>query len=804
MRYHFFVFLLLIAFILGCSTGVKNRTQRQLQNLDFDWRFMKADLENAQQMDFDDSDWQKINLPHDYSIDGPIQKENPSVEPGGFFPGGIAWYRKSLRLSEEQRGKTIYLQFDGIYRNSDVWVNGQFAGHRFYGYGTHYYDITPYIKFDTDNIIAVRVDTREQPNDRWYPGSGIYRHVWLHIVNPVHIPLWGTYITTPMIDASAAQVKIVTSIKNQNETPVDCKVLTRILNANGVPVQQTETTVNVAVGEPIKVQQDLSINSPNLWSTEEPYLYTAVSQVWQNDKLVDIYKTPFGIRHVVFSPDSGLILNGKKVIMKGVCLHHDGGAVGAAVPDRVWERRLEILKEMGVNAVRLAHNPHAPEVLDMCDRLGILVFDEMYDKWVIPANNQKVAPENSFDATWQQDLTDFIDRDKNHPSVMLWSVGNEVIEQLDNPKEAVRLLKMLVAHVHQQEPSRLVTYALHPANEKDGHEVPSSMIHEMDVVSYNYRTQFFEKWHAQFPDYRFIASETKAYRTDTPQDFSKIDFSNNSWFFMKDFTAGQFIWAGIDYLGESRGWPDKGIRSGIIYTTGFRKPHSWFTESLYQTKPMVQISVVDDSLVQELTNSRTWQISWYGPPVDNHWTFPGKEGRSIEVLTFTNCEAVELILNNKSLGEKRLRDFSDRVIRWQVAYEPGEIIAIGKNKGQEVTRNILKTEGKAHHLNLIADRTTIQADGKDVAHIEVRVVDEQGTIIHNARKKVQFTLEGEGTIIGVDNGDLADHTNYRTPERETLAGRCLVLVQSTQKSGKIILRAVAPGFDDAKITLQTK
>jgi len=799
------IFIALIicgAFILACAPPPES--PRVQLNLDFDWKFARGDFENASALDFDDSNWQQINVPHDWAVLEPVAENNPSGNPGGFFTGGVGWYRKSIEIPAEHQSKKFYLTFDGIYRNSDVWLNGQKVGHRFYGYVTHYYDITPFLRFDAPNLLAVRVDASQQPNDRWYAGCGIYRHVWLTIANPLHIPIWGTYVTTPEVSTEQVQVQIEIKVRNDDQQITDCRLNVQILDADGALVAQADSEQPVRAGEHTTFKHRLTVKSPKMWSPEQPYIYRAVSAVYVNNQLVDQTETPFGIRSVVFSADSGLILNGKKVIMKGVCLHHDGGSVGAAVPDRMWERRLEILKKIGVNAIRFAHNPHAPELLEMCNRLGFLVFDEAFDKWVIPPNNQQLAPENQFLATWQQDLTDFIDRDKNHPCVMLWSVGNEVNEQLSDPEEAERLLKMLVEHVHQQEPSRPVTYALHPAHAEAGHEVPSRLIHEMDLVSYNYRTQNFKTWREKWPDYVWIASETKAYRTDTPQNRADIDYANNSWFFLNDFVAGQFIWAGIDYLGESRGWPDKGIRSGIIYTTGFIKPYGYFTQSIYDDNPMVHIVVLDDSLVHELETIETWQISWYGPPVADHWTFPTKAGHTVQVLTYTNCEAVELILNQESLGEKQLADFKDRVIRWQVPYEVGEIVAVGKNNNQEVSRHQLNTASSPTHLKLIPDRTELHADGRDVSHIEVRIEDKNGTLVPQARHLVEFALQGTGKIIGLDNGDMSDHTLPTSSSITTRNGRCLVIVQAARQTGQIELSATSPGLTSAQLSLIVK
>jgi beta-galactosidase len=785
----------LCLFLAGCGRSSFNGA-RFHQQIDFDWRFSKGDVAAAGNVDFNDGLWSTVSLPHDWMVEGPIAKDNPSGVAGGFFPGDVGWYRKSLTLSKEQEGKKVYLQFDGIYRNSDVWVNGQRVGHRTYGYVSHFYDITPYVTFDKRNVIAVRVDGSVQPIDRWYSGCGIYRHVWVSVVDPVHVPIWGTYVTTPSVQEAQATVSVRTDVRNDSAQEQACRLVTRIIDPLGKEVSRLSSEEKITAGSAAVFKQDAMVSKPQVWDVDHPNLYKAASSVYVGGRLADDCETPFGIRTVEFTPGSGFVLNGRKLILRGVCLHHDGGSVGAAVPEAVWQRRLQILKDMGVNAVRLAHNPHAPEVLDMCDRMGLLVFDEMYDKWAWPwesngANSkwpptQIAAYTKEFEATWRQDLHDFVDRDKNHPSVAIWSVGNETMEQLKDPNAGVQWLQRMVANIHEQDPGRKVTCALHPY----GDDNPSRMMGSVDVVSYNYRTQDMAEWHKKYPDYIWISSETKAYGNEAPKDWTQIDYSDNSWFYLRDFVAGQFIWAGIDYLGESRDWPDKGIRSGLIFTTGFRKPYSYFTESLYSSKSMVHIVAVDDVLAKKMAAEKTWQESWYGPPVSDHWTFPERKGRSIAVLTYTNCDLVELQLNGKSLGSQALANSRDRVIRWDVPYSEGTIVAIGHKDGQVVCRHELTTAGAAANIVLAPDQTTLHLDGKDMAHIEVRITDANNVLVPRAANKVHFTVEGPARIIGIDNGDMSDPSSPTSPDRECRDGRLLLMVQADRDTGGRLSKAV--------------
>ena len=803
------IYLITVFLLTGCGQNLLN-TVRVHHHIDFDWKFSKGNIENAENTDFNDQNWSMVNLPHDWMVEGPIAKDNPSGVAGGFFPEGVGWYRKYLTLPQDRKGKKVYLHFDGIYRNSDVWVNGRHVGHRVYGYISHYYDVTPYVTYDAPNVIAVRVDGSVQPIDRWYSGCGIYRHVWITIADPLHVPVWGTYITTPNIEDTQATINVQTKVKNDYTDRQACRLVTRIIDPFGKESAQLSTEQMIAAGKFQVIEQQVTIPKPKLWGLERPNLYKAVSLIYAGDRLVDTYVTPFGIRKIEFDNQVGFKLNNKKVILKGLCIHHDGGSIGAAVPDGVWERRLKIIKKMGVNSVRLAHNPHAPEILDMCDRLGILVFDELYDKWVWPWQDDGTEPpkwtrvqiddyKDKFEATWEQDLTDFINRDKNHPCVFIWSTGNETMEQLKDPNEAVRQLKRYIAKCHELDPSRAATCALHPHGQN-----LSDMVHHMDVVSYNYRTADFAEWHKMFPSYIWIASETKAYRKQTPEDWSKIDWSQNSWFLLGDFVAGQYIWAGIDYLGESRDWPDKGIRSGIIFSNGFQKPYSYFAQSVYSDEPMVRIVALDNVLLNILINEKTWQESWYGPPVSDHWNFPERKGKNIEVFAHTNCESVELILNGKSYGTKKLADFPDRVIRWDVPYQEGTILAIGKNRNMTVCEHELKTAGEAAKIVMSPDRKKLRANGKDVANIEVFITDEKGVRVPRSTNKISFDVQGAGKIIGIDNGDMSDLSKPTEPIRETRDGRLLLIVQAARGAGEVIITAESEGLTSKPLKLRVR
>ena len=781
--------------IMSCS---KQKTSRTLSNFDDTWLFSRQDSSAFHLKDLDDSQWRMLDLPHDWAIEDSVSQNNPSAVPHGFFTAGIAWYRKHFEKASAWNDKRVYLLFDGVYMNATVYLNGKQIGSQSYGYAPFYFDITD--SLESENVIAIRVDNSKVPNDRWYPGAGIYRHVWVIAANPVHVPIWGTYITTPEITDAKAAVTIRTRIQNSTDEATECRLITEIQDSEGKPVASADSVVQLTPGVTIEIPQSLSVSNPALWTLKEPKMYRAVSRIMCGTIETDRYETPFGIRKVQFTADSGFLLNGKKVMLKGVCIHHDLGCIGAAVNTRAMERRFEILKNMGVNAIRLSHNPHAPELLDLCDKMGLLVFDEMYDKWddKWTKSGYKGGMAPFFD-TWEKDLTRFIDRDRNHPSVIIWSMGNETIEQLDSAAKGDSIYKMMTQFTHQYEPSRLVTCALHP-----GGENPSRYMFSGDVVSYNYQTSKFDKWHQQYPGLIFISSETKACREEQLKDYNNYDFLTNSWFDLHAYACGQFIWTGIDYYGESKGWPHRGNMSGLINSCGFRKPHSYFTESMYSEKPMVALTVHDDSIANLLNNYGSWQLTWMEAPMSRHWNWEKTNGKNVTVYMMTNCDEVELRIDDFKYASLNPKSFKDKVARFDLAWKPGKLIAIGKNKGVELCRDSLVTAGAPAKIVLTPDRVTIKADGSDIASVEVSLRDANGTVCPLAKDLVTFQVAGEGSIAGVDNGDMAGHFNLKGNKVSLRDGKCLLVVQSKKMKGKITVTATCNGIPDSQLTIQTE
>ncbi len=679
------VISLLILFMLSSASCLRQHDYRRETNLDAGWKFHLGDIPGAEAPGYDDSQWRALDLPHDFSVEAGVKENNPSSTAGGYFEGGIGWYRKTLNIPGDYAGKTIYLFFDGVFMNGEVWVNGRKAGKRSYGYVSYYDDITSLVTPGKKNVVAVRVDNSGQPVDRWYSGSGIYRDVRLLAVNPVHVSPWGTYIRNLSVSDQKAEMIMTTSIRNVTSGKRPVQIISHIYDPSGQKVTVANSGIFNA-GNTAGIDQVFTIESPDLWSPDHPVLYEAVTDILSDDNtILDTYTTRFGVRQAEFSPDSGFMLNGRKLMMKGVCLHHDLGCLGSAYYPEVMRTRLQTLKDCGVNAIRLSHNPYAPDVLDLCDEMGFVVIDEMYDKWETEWGGYRGTKE-PFMKTWRNDLSDFVRRDRNHPSVVLWSVGNETTEQLDNPERGVEILEMLKDQVAMFDSTRPVTCALHP-----GGELPSRFIHHVDVVSYNYQVEHFREWKDQYPGYVFLGSETKVLQEGTVDDYNHPDFSKNTWFMLSPADAGQFIWAGIDYLGESRGWPDIGIRTGFINTCGDVKPYGYFTKSLYSHEPFMHLTVLDPKLAGELNALQTWQKIWYGPPLVEHWNFNEKDNDSLTVIPFTNVPEVELWLNGQSLGRKERSTSPGGVVMYRVPYRKGTLMARATDNGKVMAEDSLTT-----------------------------------------------------------------------------------------------------------------
>jgi len=777
-------------------TTASAQPARRRFSLDFGWKFTLGDPPQAERTNFDDRAWRSLDVPHDWSIEGPWKQDNPSGRAGGFATIGIGWYRKTFRLPQELAGKRLLLGFDGVFNRADVWVNGQKVGHNGNGYVSFECDLTPWARANGDNVIAVRVDNLKQAS-RWYTGSGIYRHVWLVATSPVRVAHWGTYVTMPDVRADRASVVIQTILRNDTDEPSRANLTVRIAGPDGKQVAEQTAPVEVPPRGETTTTQRLAVPNPRLWSLETPQLYHATSELRDGDRVLDSYDTPFGIRTIKFDVNSGFLLNGKRVVIKGVCLHHDLGALGAAALQSGIEERLKILRTIGVNAIRLSHNPNAPDVLNLADRLGLLVFDEAYDKW------DGFLPDGT---GWKKDLTSFIRNHRNHPSIFVWSVGNEMTPHM-YMREGTLLYQAIENVVHDLDPTRPVTAALHPVrNNRGERDAPLAEIARyMDVISMNYQTRFYARDHQQHPNQVLLGSETHLHQVDlnTPRD--PKDNSGNQWWGTRDcatgeyypYVAGQFIWAGVDYLGESEGWPSKGYRTTLVSMTGVRKPWSYFIQSLYTDSPMVSIAVDNPDFKKLPRRDAGGNFN----ALLSHWNFPPSLS-TLRVYTFTNVPVVELKLNGRSLGEKRAVDFADHIIFWDVPNEPGRLEAIGKRDRAVVASAELCTAGKAVKLRLVPNRTALEATGQDLAYVAVEAIDANGIVVPDARNLVRFELSGQGSLAGVDNADLDSPELFKSDHRELRLGRALAIVESARNRGSVWITATAEGLEPATMAIR--
>jgi beta-galactosidase len=784
MKKYLFYIPLISVILLSSSCGKQHDYQRKM-NFNEGWKFHYGDIPEAKDPSFQDEEWQNLTLPHDWAIEYPVAESNPSGTANGYFVGGVGWYRKSFDIEKKLDGQAIYLLFDGIFMDSEIWLNGNYKGKRNYGYINHVYDISEDLIYGEENTISVRVDNSIQPSDRWYHGCGIFRDVELVVANPVHVKPWGTFIRTSSFDPSESEIKITTEIVNNHDSPQKIKLISHIYHPKDGKVDVVNTG-DIEVDEYISIDQTVSVENPDLWSVDNPVVYECVTDILTpGNTILDTYITEFGIRNAEFTPEKGFVLNGEKLMMKGVCLHHDLGATGAAYYPSLMKRRLEVLKEAGVNAIRLSHNPYDPHVLELCDKMGFVVIDELYDKW-----EKEWWMEDPFRKpfmeTWEKDLTNFVLRDRNHPSVVLWSTGNETMEQLQDPERGLEIIKMLNTKFRELDPTRPITCAMHPHG-----ELPSRLIHETDVVSYNYQVEMFDEWRNEYPDYIFLGSETKVYQEGKVESWKKLDFSKNTWFMLSEADAGQFIWAGIDYFGESRGWPDKGIRTGFINTCGFIKPYGQFQRSIYSEEPMVHITILDEQKRKELEALDTWQILWYGPPLVSHWNH---DKDSVELYIFSNQEKVEIYLNEELYSTSYPGEFPGGVINLKVPYKKGEIRAVAYTN-EKTSEHTLRTAGKPSKIYAERIEYPDASDYDGVVQFVVSVRDESGTLCHVSDFEITAEYDENLIFLGADNGDMSDHQLFTEDTRTVRDGRCLFVFKRKEPGKSFFLEFQSEGLE---------
>lgn len=798
--------LLLCVGILGFISIMAQNIETGINHFDSDWRFHRGGAQSAENPGFDDSQWRVVDLPHDWSIenlpgtDSPFNRDAISQANGGFTTGGTGWYRKSFVIPENVQTKRIVVQFDGIYMNPEIWINGISLGSHPYGYSSFWFDITRNVKFGKKNILVVKV-RNEGENSRWYSGSGIYRHVWLKVLDPVHIAQWGTSITSSNVNTGSASVHINTKVNNLSDNTLKVRLVTRILNAKGTETNKTESEQTIEKEGLSEFMQDVSVKNPELWSPETPILYTAINEVYAGALLVDRVVTKFGIRTLQFDVVNGFQLNGKILKLKGGCYHNDNGPLGSKSYDRAEERRVELLKSSGFNAIRCSHNPPAPAFLDACDRLGMMVIDEAFDMWMEGKNPNDYH--NYFEKNWQSDIESMIHRDVNHPSIILWSIGNE-IPWMTAP-EVVKTAHILADFVRKTDPSRNVTAAVNSLSpDKD------PFFSALNIAGYNYgsggdhnKDDIFNIDHARIPTR--IMVQTESYPLEAFKSW--MDVKDHPWL------IGDFVWTAFDYIGEaSIGWrgyfqeqnfyPWNLAFCGDIDICGWKRAQSFYRDALWKSNQLSLFVKPPKPSFEENINRQPWS-KWHWLDAVADWNWGGYENKPLEVSVYSSCEEVELFLNNKSLGKKKTDRSTEFKAIWNVPYQAGELKAIGYSVNKPVNTVVLQSASTPSQIKMVADRGEIKADGQDLSYITVELLDEKGVRNPKAENQVKFEIEGPGTIVGVGNANPISTESYQSSERKAWMGRCLVVVKSAQNEGKIILKASSGDLKPVNIVINT-
>ena len=820
--------LVSVSFLLPISALAVN--QRSVENIDLEWRFHLGDVDGASQPGYDDSGWRRLDLPHDWAVEGDFSQANPSGVTGGALPGGVGWYRKTFTIDAADKGKRVSVLFEGSYMNTEVFVNGRPLGVRPYGYVSFGYDITPYIKWGGENVVAVRVDNSEQPNSRWYSGCGIYRSVYLVKTAPLHIARWGTYAYS-VVTGGNADLNVETTVEDDTEKDAGIEIGLKLLDAGGETVAAVKYPAVAEAEKQTMSSTMLSVGNPHLWDTASPYLYRLVTDIYHSGNVIDSDTVRVGFRTIAFDAEKGFFLNGRNMKINGVCLHHDHGCLGAAFNRRAMQRQLQMMKDMGCNAIRCSHNPPSPEMLDLCDEMGLLVMDEAFDMW----RKKKTAHDYAryFDEWHERDLCDFVMRDRNHPSVFMWSIGNEILEQWPDAdagslsaEDANLILNkghelgsadgmsansLLALHlagiVRGLDSTRPVTAGCNEPS-VNNHVLKSGAL---DVVGYNYHNGNVASVPENFPGMPFLITESNSalatrgyYRmpSDTTfvwpywdKPFSDPSFSCSSYdnchvpwgntseetFSIvsgNDFVSGQFVWTGFDYLGEPSpyGWPARSSYFGLVDLAGIPKDSYYLFQSEWSDASVLHLFP--------------------------HWNWT--PGQDVDMWCYYNdADSVELVVNGKSAGFSK-KTGSRRHAEWRVRYEPGMVEAVAWKDGKAVRRKTIRTAGIPAQIRLTPDRREIAADGRDLSYVTVEILDKDGNLCPNADNLVKFEVEGSGFIAGVDNGSQTSMERFKDNKRKAFYGKCMLVVRNNGKAGRISVRAVAEGLKEAEAVIASK
>jgi len=806
------ILILQLITLSGFSQTTPSISGRETLLFNENWKFYKGDLENAFQTSFNDKEWRSVELPHDWSIEGPFDIKWASAT--AYLPTGIGWYRKNFTIPAGHKDKKVYIYFEGVAKNGEVWINGHYLGKRPNAYISYQYDLTPFLNFGKENLLEVKVDHSEFADSRWYVGSGIYRNVYLITTGKVHIKQWGVFATTPTVSKEKAVVAVNVTIENNSAVNQNIEIHNTLSDAKGKIVAHSVKLISIPASRENVSDVSMEITNPSLWSTEQPNLYTLTTVLKKGTALLDKIDTKVGIRDFHFDANKGFSLNGVPMKIKGVCVHHDAGCLGAAVPVGVWERRLLLLKEMGCNSIRMSHNPHATELYDLCDKLGFLVMDEAFDEWEGGKNKwvqgRNVGPPslqgyNEVFAEWhERDLRDQILKNRNHPSIFMWSIGNEIDYPNDpyshpildigtNPQIFGRgyhkdspnsdrlgvVAKELVKIVKQYDVTRPVTSALAAAiisNE-------TGFTDALDIAGYNYQEYRYVDDHKKYPN-RIIYGSENGFAMNVWNDVAK-----------NDFISAQYLWTGIEYLGEAGRFPTKHSTSGMLDLAGLRKPEYFFRQSIWSTKPMVYIGT---TLVP--TNESEGSI-WSQKRADPIWNY--NTGDKVRVSCFTNCKSVELFLNNKSLGAKNRADFETTgVIFWDTPFEPGTLKAVAKDAGNKDLVQVLNTAGQAVAITASSDTKQLSIGKRGLAHIELTITDENRNMVYLSRSEITCTITGSAKLLGLENSNPRDTTQYKTNKRSAFKGKLVAYIQAGDKVGPLKITFTSPGLKPANVELE--
>jgi hypothetical protein len=804
----FVLILFCITILLSLNNHVFGQLPgREVQSFNFDWKFYNGDISRGQDPDLDDSGWRTLNLPHDWSIEGHFNKAYASST--AFLPGGIGWYRKSFIIPSDEKNRKVFISFDGIYNNSEVWINGTYLGKRPNGYIPFQYDLSPYIKPGKENLIAVKADHSKYGDSRWYTGSGIYRNVKLVFMSPVHIKQWGVLALSKDVSFEKATLNIEVSIINESEKKSDAIVSNYLLNA-GDTIKKISQVISISGSSSKIITQNMEIYSPKLWDVDNPHLYSLITVI-KGDDILDSQNTPIGFRDIRFDADKGFFLNGRNLKLKGICMHHDAGTLGSAVPRQVIERRLDILKEAGCNAIRTSHNPFSSDFLELCDEKGFLVIGEAFDEWELPKRkwiegwNVGIPGKDGYSVNFKDwaktDLKDMIMRDRNHPSIIMWSIGNEIDypndpythpvlnseanpqswakydEKLPNAHRLGEIAKELISVVKQYDTTRPVTAGL--ASVLMSNE--TGYAEALDVTGYNYQESRYAADHKKYPKRIIYGSENGM----TLEAWKAV--ADN------DFVLGQFLWTGFDYLGEAGEFPYRHSISGIIDLAGNKKPEFYFRQSLWSDKPMVYIGTTDQ------LNDNNGDDLWAHKKVDPLWNW--KPGLKVFVNVFTNCEEAELFLNNRSLGNKKMAEFKNRTIIWEVPFEPGVLRAVARKAGKDLVSYELRTTGAPVGIIAKNDVVNLKSDRQDLANVFVTVCDKTGNTVYSAENEITCEVTGPVRILGMEDSNPTNIEYYKDNKQHAFQGKLLIYLQSLDKPGKAIVTLTSPGLKGTTVEI---